>query len=165
MSEISTFVETWDTLLKHFCSRDDLRPAMCKPNIVGDFIYATDAHSWIKIPFIHSLRDYGKHDQTPNFDEVAVKWKYIEPITISKKAIAAALSKFEMKPDWKVCKKCKGDGVIECICCGAESNCENCDGSGTIDDYTVPEVYDNGSEQDLAINVLGNAVAPFQFGR
>src|ERR1700739_265137 len=156
MSEITTFVETWDTLLRHFCSRSDLRPAMRKPNIVGEHVYATDAHSWLKVPLQTSFRHYGSHEKTPNFAEVEKPWLLINPITISKKSISQVLSKFEMKPDWKECKECKGNGVSECSCCGHESDCENCDGTGAIDDYTVPEVYDNGSEENLAIRILEN---------
>lgn len=165
MSEIGTFVETWDTLLNHFCSRDDLRLAMGEPNIVGDFVYATDAHSWIKVPFQPSFRHY-KNDLTPpDFKGASKDWKFIEPTVISKKSIESALSKFELKPDWRPCKECNGNGVVECKCCGNASDCENCDGTGSIDDYTVPEIYYNGYEEDLAIKVLDNLVAPFQIGR
>lgn len=161
---VSTFVETWDTLLKHFCSRDDLRLGMCQPNIVGDFVYATDAHSWIKVPYRPSFRNYGRHEKTPNFDGVSCTWQFIDPIIISKKAIEDALSHFDKKPDWDECKKCEGTGIVECKCCGSELECKECDGEGTFDNYTLPEVYDDG-HLDKCIEVLANVVAPFQIGR
>lgn len=165
MSEVSTFVETWDTLLRHFCSRDDLRPGMCQPNIVGNFVYATDAYSWIKVPYRPSFRDYGCHVKVPNFASVESTFKLIEPIEILQTTIESALSKFDKRPDWVECQKCSGQGEIECHCCGNKSHCLECDGIGSIDDYTLPEVYDNGPENGGAIEILANIVAPFQLGR
>jgi len=165
MGELAPFVETWETLLNHFCSRDDLRPGMSSPNLIGDYIYATDTHSWIKIPFRPSFRNYKKHDKAPNFESVEKAFVIIEPIIIRKNAIEKALSKFHKKPDWKVCKECRGNGVIECDCCGHQNECENCDGTGAIDDYIVPEVYDSGAESDMGIRIGENIVAPFQLGR
>src|ERR1700753_2501584 len=130
MSEIKThgFVETWDTLLKHFCSRDDLRPAMCKPNISGEFVYATDAHSWIKVPYIPAFRTYGRHDATPNFDAVSSKFEFIPAIYISKDSISSVLSKCSKEPDWKECKSCKGNGGTNCKCCDTYLECDICKG-------------------------------------
>lgn len=30
------------------------------------------------------------------------------------------------------CQKCNGTGTINCICCGADSECSECDGTGFI---------------------------------
>lgn len=166
-TKLPPFVETWDTLLKHFCSKDDLRPAMCKPNIVGGRVYATDAHSWISVPYIPAFREYGTHEKTPNFAAVSANWEIIPEKTISIDAVKQALSKFSKKPDWIECEECGGSGSIECKCCGHESECENCDGTGGVDNYLLPEVYDNNDidENQVSIQIGENVVAPFQLGR
>lgn len=165
MSEISTFVETWDTLLKHFCSRDDYRANMCTPNIVGEYLYATDTHAWLKVPYQPSFRKYKNELKAPDFEGAMKGWKYVDPILITKASINKVLTNFELKPDWKICKECHGEGSKECKCCGTDLDCMNCEGIGHIDDCTVPEVYDNGPESEFAIKIMDNLVAPFQLGR
>lgn len=38
------------------------------------------------------------------------------------------MSKFE-------CRECRGEGQVECDCCGSELDCEPCKGSGLDPDY------------------------------
>jgi hypothetical protein len=132
----------YDRLLKLFVSDDEMRPYFMQPNTTEGWVWATDAHSLIRIPEKLLKKEYPSHAKVPNVREV---WDSVEllkaPKTISCATLLTILGRIDKEPDTSPCPDCEGAGYIECLCCGHCKKCPACKEEGSLPDYTKPEVY------------------------
>lgn len=116
-----------------FLSKDELRPAMCVPFTIGEYVYATDAHVLVRFPVAALDFEIEPNDYTPPKANTI-----IEPLlgedalqfTIKLSELGAVMAQV---PDEKVyadCDVCGGSGKSMCPCCENVSKCNECDGSG-----------------------------------
>jgi hypothetical protein len=147
----------YESLMKIFCSTDDLRPCLCQPNTVGDKTYATDAHAILIMPNSLLGKEYKAHPQTPNYQEV-ISQAVQCPYEIFKDTdLFKALQVHPKEYDISECHKCSGDG--DCYCCGAQ--CERCKGEGYIEDRSKPMIY----SETGTIQIGDQYFFPRQLGR
>lgn len=125
-----------DQLLEKFTSTDSLRPALTQPNKIGEMVYATDAHAIIAIP-IHLLSgEYSMHEECPsNMDKIVLtaieQGRNMDGVVIDHEKLLALLNEVPTEPFYDDCKKCEGEGTIECEHCGNTYDCKKCNGSGS----------------------------------
>lgn len=157
MSEEITHID-YDSLLKIFISKDELRPALCQANTIGDKTYATDAHSIIIIPNTLLIKSYECHPKTPNIQYVLDQLKDIEPLHYKDVSLFRIMGKQPKDYDTSPCKKCEGEG--NCSHCG--ETCSECDGDGWVDDASLPMIY---NDDKTYIQVRDKMFSAFQMGR
>lgn len=126
----------YNFVLNLFTSDDyQYRSQLTRPGTIGDMVYATNTTSIIMIPKSKFSRNY---DRLSNFlsddireklfnhnDYTSVVDRDFDPEELAEVLASArfAFKKFN-------CEKCSGDGVVECECCGNESECKECHGTG-----------------------------------
>jgi hypothetical protein len=147
MSKEITAID-YDSLLKVFISKDELRPQMMQANTVGDKTYATDGHS---------RQTYQAHPKTPKYQAVIDQINPCEPITFKDTDLFKALQVHPKVYDTAPCDKCDGEG--ECNHCGAK--CEECDGDGWVEDRRLPMVYSD----EATIQIGDKYYTPLQLGK
>ncbi len=123
-----------DYILNLFNSSDVLRRLMHTPHKIGEYTYATDAHSVIRIKNENLGFQYESDDKFPRADTIYNIDAWSEyTVSVEKMANAVARAKLIYLGD--VCKKCSGEGYVTCECCENTSDCKNCKGEGTVDTH------------------------------
>lgn len=131
-SEQPTEKTTMQKVCDLFLSKDDFRPNMCVPFTIGEYTYATDAHTLIRIP--NKLIDF----------EIVNPEKLVDPVSIVEREIGENAGRYMLNMNdlrtvldgieyvdiYADCENCGGSGEIECPHCGHEDECEECDGTG-----------------------------------
>jgi hypothetical protein len=122
---------THDQLLKKFISDDPFRPILNTPVLIDNIVCATNAHVLIKCP-VSLLEDkYLPNEAFPDIKKAYECVEYLDnPLTIEGKNLNELLSKIDKYEKFEDCDQCNGDGVVECQCCGHDSDCIECNGSG-----------------------------------
>jgi hypothetical protein len=142
----------YDNLLPLFLSLDGLRPAMLQANHFKDgYVYATDAHSLIRIKPEFLEKEYPAHEKTPNFSAVIDTIGLHNPVEIQKEQILKALIQVPKEYDTKECKDCEGEGYLECDL-GHQHDCEGCSGEGCVTDSSKPKIYPKSEYHLIEIN-------------
>lgn len=141
----------YDFITTLFTSDDEIRPALTKPGLIDDFVYATDAHTAIKIKAhlfsIESLDEYSKNLKFPKADVVFNDTKnYEKTQDFRVKDLLMHFYNCQLKSEniYEDCDVCDGAGEVECKCCGNDAECKNCDGSGhgiLKNDFGLVTVY------------------------
>jgi len=128
-------MQTAETDLSIFCKAeidDRGRHRMRSPCTHGGWTYATDGRLIVRIPAPESI-DVPRPDYFPGADEIM---KNFDPslcttpfpdITTETKQVVCPHC-----PPGK-CKKCDGDGELECWHCGFTNECKECEGTGETD--------------------------------
>ena len=120
-----------DHLINDFVSDDDLRPQLCKPHYDNGMIVATNTDMLMLADEKYFDKKYEPVPKFPNYAQIIphhVRGEFIG--TISKKDIDQADRLLSKENIYNECEECNGDGVIVCDCCGQDSDCKDCIGSG-----------------------------------
>jgi hypothetical protein len=155
----------YDFILKLFTSTGDERPILHQPNIIKNIVYATDAHTAIKISnelpnidyqnnekYPMSIVDYFDKEKNERISEYTTK-------TYNTQDILNEVFKCQLLTEkgFEKCKKCKGSGIIYCNCCDNENDCKKCDGEGVNEtNYPYAKPYLSG----IAIKIFSKKVKP-----
>lgn len=107
--------------LKQFCSTEEHRVRIQAPWSSGEYTYATDGHIGLRVP----RRAAVTREDGPNLAEVFARAEArrrgeFQSIGIGEFPVYAQIA----------CRSCAGTKMVECRCCGNESDCEDCDGTG-----------------------------------
>lgn len=136
----------YDNLLTDFCSKDGYRPGMMVPKTEGNSTYASEAHFFIEIPNHLLSQEYPGNEKSPNFQmalgSILLSPRRSEPLLIDKAAIKLFFDAHRTKVEYENCEQCGGEGTVECHCCGNDSECRECDGTGNgkpTGKVTIPE--------------------------
>lgn len=132
----------YDFILNIFTAEDELRPAMNTAGFISGYVYATDAHSAIKIPsnLPKLLPDYKRNTKFPNAAIIFEKHdKCDETTTVEVQDILLGFfaCKLTIGLVNKICASCDGEGDIDCPHCSNHGDCVDCEGSG-IDSNIEP---------------------------
>lgn len=61
----------------------------------------------------------------------------------------------ELEPQYEKCERCKGEGLIECDCCGHDRDCPDCNGNGYMGE--IPQdIYTTALKKDLQLFAAAN---------
>lgn len=127
-------------MLAEFCSpyKSPLtyKYSMDAPFRVGEFVYATDGKACVRVP-ASAAPEVGESDKAPPVQEVFYAdiggmTAYPIPPGLPKDRFPCSVCKGDGKAHTIMCPACDGDGWTECEECGAEHDCEDCNGSGDI---------------------------------
>ena len=124
-------------ILQSFCSTNDMRLPLQKPNLLEGFIYATDGHILIRVPAIQAEGTVENNPDYPNAEKVIqgiIDNCYIE-FDFSKKFDCEFEPLYEKVLKKEECEQCDGDGNCTCDECGTQHECGECDGTGEIETY------------------------------
>lgn len=142
----------YDNLLQLFLKTDRRASEWMKqPNSFGEYVYATDGHTFIRIKPELLEGTYDKHERTGDFDRVLESVKWHEPVTMSIEPIKEGLLRVEKDFQYEECDECDGDGVVHCEY-GHEHECPECDGSGDIKLQYQPMGYVGTNECHVRLN-------------
>jgi hypothetical protein len=144
-------------LISIFLSDNELLPALMVPAVRGGYVWATNGHAAIRI------------DRDVIADNVAQVEKYPDVQTVFNNAINSTaltgtikaerlgelLGKLPTYPTYKDCPECEGDKKVTCNCCGNETDCDECNGTGHTD-----EIIGREFSYDERINVGKQAFSP-----
>lgn len=149
----------FDYLLSIFLGNDSLRPGNLNPIPEGEFVYATDGCSVIKIASNLIVNQYSRHEKAPTVSPVYDCFNESNNDTIvsyvSVDFLSKALSIARVAFLKQICEQCKGQGVIVCECCGSENDCKECKGEGNSGDaYPIRITYSN-SDCTISIPDIG----------
>lgn len=115
-----------DDLLKLFVGRDDFRPVMKTPSLIGEFVYATDAHCIIKVPVKNLDEIYKEVPKFPDCEWVIKEAPLLaEPLLIKAHLLDETLSSMPLVDEFQQCPYCDGEGERECDL-GHMHDCEQC---------------------------------------
>lgn len=150
----------YDLLLSIFTSTDNLRPALTRPGTLDQHTYATDGYSVIKIhKELCGLR-YSNKD-FPNAEKVFARDNadtYQLALLSTEELLTSLLDcKLKAEHQQERCDSCDGHGEKECKCCGNEADCEDCEGTGTVD---VTTNYARISCYGQDVELLGHTFTP-----
>lgn len=127
-----------DEILLTFCAEEgSMRPAMEKPTLIDNYVYATNGHYAIKINKSLLSGEYTHVEGYPNITGVwsDAKRKSTTGIFFFDPPIKLDVPLVDIF-EAEVCPGCKGDGftIEECFECGNEyeKDCRRCKGKGTI---------------------------------
>lgn len=118
----------YDKILDQCCSTDELRPGLCKPATQKRHTYASDGLILVRVPWNLPTICYVPHIKAPDFESVLPTPDISVPIYLSD--LRRALDMVPKVPAFADCPQCRGEGEIECECCGQSSACAYCGGSG-----------------------------------
>lgn len=127
---------------RSFCSNDYNRVDLTKPNYYDNgYVVATDAEILV---IMHDP----EFDKSDCFNSRLDAFSVLSPFSVCYQGKrypigTLKLSDFEdvfvqiqKLPEYENkyadCPICNGEAVVECDCCGHESDCENCDGEGVV---------------------------------
>jgi hypothetical protein len=116
-------------ILKLFCSSESDNPREEFKSVFYQkgHTYATNGYKMIRIK-----GGFGDRQKRPYTSSLGF-WNAIKS---DPKIITAQIDGFDqyksMIDEVEDCPECDGYGDVECICCGNEKTCENCDGRGEI---------------------------------
>jgi hypothetical protein len=121
-----------DYCLLHFVGTDDMRPVMKNISRKGRYVYATNGSILAKVSRSKCMIDYPFVEKYPDADsvidqiipEVNTLFKTNELFEIIMK-LKPILKHKEESCDW-----CAGTGKVDCHCCGHNSKCNDCAGTG-----------------------------------
>lgn len=148
----------YDKLLRLFVGNDELKPALMRPNTVGDMTYSTDANAMIIIPNDRLINTYPAHEKVPNYSKVIAQAIPCDHIVFKDTSLFAALKASPMIYDTSPCDTCEGEG--ECSHCGQA--CADCDGKGFSTDPSKPMVH---NWDKTYIRIAGKCFSPFQIAK
>lgn len=122
----------YDYVLSLFTSQDEMRPAFATPFPQETFYCATDSHSLIVVQNNLPGLKYEGHEKAPNALGLYKNHTSDTEFSLTKEEFMEGFfsAEFRFMHSMKKCHKCDGKGYKECHCCGNESDCEECDGSG-----------------------------------
>lgn len=126
----------YDYVLSLFRSTDELRPAMTKVFKQDKFYLATDSHSVIMVEETVTGLDYQEDEKSPNALSLFENLAHDKEINMDRDNFLSDIFSIEAKwiQHYKYCKKCKGSGTDTCPCCDNDSDCRDCEGTGSSDD-------------------------------
>lgn len=154
-----------DYLLNLFTGDDELRPLFQTPFRIGEYVYATDAHTLIKIPAHLLKREYSINEKAPeNMDNMFEGYTEIKTLQfdVSIDHLAALLAEIKYVYKRTSCPKCNGTSEITCEHCGHASPCKECNGTGHSDgmNFLVRK-----EKEYAALRYNGNLYRPFVLER
>jgi hypothetical protein len=123
----------FDYLLTIFFSNDKLRKALMHPIPAENYVYATDAHSAIKIQKKLLVFSYNQIENAPDVESVISPVYSEKEITfnaIHVQDLTHILSQSRIGYTKQMCEVCDGDGTVVCSSCSNEHDCKSCSGSG-----------------------------------
>jgi len=147
----------WETLIK-FCEAD-WRPHLMKPfTILDGYTVATDGRRLVAVEYEYPQTD-SNHRSTLTKEFLKsvcnlIKGSIIHPLsamqetelfTIDPGCIERVVNRCPIcNKDGKVpklmdCPQCEGIGEVECECCGSDTGCKECSGSGSVP--VTPKVW------------------------
>lgn len=149
----------YDFIAKIFTGDDDLRPTLFYPAVIGESVYATDAHVCIKFPKKLATLDYSSNDNFPNAEKIFEELNLTEKVVLNTELLLSKVFDCNVIFDdkFKKCDTCGGDGEVECKCCGNDSECKDCKGEGEIRCKTP---YAGITVKGDDIMILGKQVSP-----
>jgi hypothetical protein len=154
-----------DYLLNLFTGDDDLRPQFQTPFRIGEYVYATDAHTLIKIPAHLLKREYPINDKAPkNLDNMFIGYTEIKTFQFDVRIdhLAALLAEIKYVYKRNACPKCNGTSEITCEHCGHASPCKECNGTGHSNDINF---LVRKEKEYAALRYNGNLYRPFVLER
>jgi len=139
-----------DYVLQMFTSDDILRPNLLHPFDVGNFTYATDGHSMVRVEkqYVTNKYEAENHPDVEKFFKIKKNEAY--ELKIQAEELALALSQMIFAYKKLQCEKCDGEGSITCPHCGNEEDCKNCGGSGEAGPFPF-NVKVGASENEIQI--------------
>jgi hypothetical protein len=151
-----------DAMLIPFLSVNGRREWMNEPNEFNGFVYATDAHSFIRIPIQKLANKYPAHIKTANFDSLYENYPLLQtPIILSVQALKECFQNIKKIKGRTECDECNGDGVVTCNY-NHDHECLECNGEGYIQTGNEPMIYPN---KNSYVEVFGSYFTPFRLHR
>lgn len=151
----------YDYILNLFTSDDqEYRPHFTTPFLVDGNVYATDAHSVVKINKSFLERCYPIDSKCPltiNEFFADEKFPIKEESTLDLDKLAFILSETKWHYKKGNCSKCKGSGIHKCDCCGNENDCISCKGTGEDGNYNF---FIRKESDFTSINLFGHNYKP-----
>lgn len=129
-------IEQLEKLLRLHCGNDELRPKMMKPFRHGEFYFAVDGYSLVKVPASFQL-SFAEDNEAPNCAKVMPDHRH-DPVLWSTSKLAALIETAPKVPVKIDCSDCGGDGYLTCDL-DHEHECETCDGDGYYEHQTKVE--------------------------
>jgi hypothetical protein len=139
----------YDELFKPYLSADNYRPALQQPNRIGHYVYATDAHQFIRVPFSRLEKLYECHPKCPDIERI-VPVSHME-FSIRTDVLAEKMAAVPRVEEYEQCSECHGDGNVHCLCCGNTHKCSECEGKGH-----TKKVIGTIPDPRLKIEILGS---------
>lgn len=140
---MKTTPNNYDYVLSMYVSDDILRPAMCKVFKQENLNIATDSYSVIYVDDTKPGFKYEEDDKAPNAINLLKNFTFDRTENLNRDSLLSNYltlgNKWSKK--YKPCDKCEGYGEVECTCCGNDSECEDCDGTGEsneVESFTIP---------------------------
>lgn len=126
-----------DYVLQLFTGDDALRPKFYNPFDDGDYVYASDAHTMVRVEKTHLALDYTVDNKDkPNVSKFFNLEKDEEnELKISTDKLAETLSRMKFRYKELECENCEGEGTVTCASCGHDHDCDDCDGTGCAGNY------------------------------
>lgn len=127
-------ISKYDYILSMFVSDEEWKQKMTKPFLNGEYYCATDSFSICVVPKQATAIDYeaeGVRDALKVLKEKEETFN--DSITISKDFLLQQFTQLEWEYKYKECERCNGAGIETCLCCGNETDCGECDGTGQSD--------------------------------
>ncbi len=150
-----------EALMLHV-STNKLRPEMHRPFRVGNYVYATDAHSFLKIhkdivdEEVYENDKEVKYPDVPSIERKTVSFE--APIVVRLADIQDAIHRLPTVDVYELCVCCDGEGTIYCDCCGAERQCDSCKGTGKTGG-SIGKTFDAGGAISFGISVISAFLA------
>lgn len=154
-----------DYLLNLFTGDDDLRPQFQTPFRIGEYVYATDSHTLIKIPAHLLKREYPINEKAPkNLDNMFEGYTEIQTLKFDViiDHLASLLAEIKYVYKRNDCPKCNGTSEIPCEHCGHASPCKECNGTGHSDDMNF---LIRKEKEYAALSYNGHLYRPFVLER
>ncbi|MCT3817113.1 hypothetical protein HZP37_13480 [Elizabethkingia anophelis] len=159
---MNTKPNIYDYVLSMFVAQDDFRPAMMKPFINDKHYCATNGHILCAVKKQNTGLKYSEDKDAPNAFKLIEDFVSDREVVVNRDEVMSEY--FNSENQWKTkklsCEKCKGNGYESCKCCGNESECNECDGTGSSD-TDVP--FSKITLQGEQINFLERKLTPSLF--
>ena len=124
----------FDYIVRNFVSDDINKPALQVPYRIGEYIYASDGHTLIKMPSDLCIGQYEEATrQTPDFTKFFISdWGFDRSFTYDQLLPCFESIRIAIKRGVKKCTACNGQASKICPECKHEENCKECKGQGEI---------------------------------
>jgi hypothetical protein len=131
----TTTFNKYDYLLTHFVSSEPISLNIMQAYEQNAYIYATDAHLMIRIPKSMCAKNYNQVDEkSPDFEKfMQIEMNCVGELNIHDVLPCIDNIKVALKGHVTTCDECEGEGESYCKCCHNTNDCEECNGTGSIE--------------------------------
>lgn len=142
---ITTFMK-YINLLKQYVGHSNHSDKITKILDMGEYYGATNSQVLIMIPKTYIPEGVNPEDLSVNPPDTSFIFNSkmrLNSFEIKLQQLIDTLAQVPKIPDYDDCVQCGGWGNVECECCGNESKCKECNGSGNGDPIPGQFSYDN----------------------